>query len=79
MRAAALIIKEDKILLMHRKKEGREYWVFPGGSVEEGETPEEAVIREIMEELSLKAISEPELALSTAYNSKRKTVTLLNQ
>ena len=52
-RAAAIIVKNDEILLMHRFKDGREYFVFPGGSVEKGESIKEAVIREIKEELCL--------------------------
>jgi len=52
-RAVAVIIKDNKVALIHRKKEGRDYWVFPGGGVENGETPEEAVVREVQEELSL--------------------------
>lgn len=53
IRAVAVIIKDNKVALIHRKKEGRDYWVFPGGGVEDGEIPEEAVIREVQEELSL--------------------------
>lgn len=53
IRAVAVIVKNNKVALIHRKKEGKDYWVFPGGGVEEGETPEEAVIREVHEELSL--------------------------
>jgi len=49
-----VITRGKQILLMHRKKDGEEYWVFPGGKVEEGETPEETLTREIWEELSLK-------------------------
>lgn len=52
-RACAVIIKDDKILVFHRFKNGREYFAFPGGGVEEGETEEEAVKREIKEELNL--------------------------
>jgi ADP-ribose pyrophosphatase YjhB (NUDIX family) len=33
-RAAAVIIKDGKILLMRRVKNGREYFVFPGGGIE---------------------------------------------
>lgn len=61
IRAAGIILREGKIILIHRRKKGKEYWVFPGGGVEESETMEEAVIREIAEELSLKA-SNPRVA-----------------
>ncbi len=49
----AIIINNDKILLMHRRKNGEEYFVLPGGGIEEGETPEEAVKREVYEETGL--------------------------
>jgi ADP-ribose pyrophosphatase YjhB (NUDIX family) len=52
-RAAGIIIKEEKILLMHRQKPGRDYYVIPGGDIEENETPEIAVLREIKEETNL--------------------------
>jgi 8-oxo-dGTP pyrophosphatase MutT (NUDIX family) len=52
-RVSAIIIKEDKILLIHRFKNEKEYWVLPGGSIEKGETQEEALKREVQEELSL--------------------------
>jgi len=53
IRASAIIIWNNKILLIHRKKEGKEYWVFPGGGIEEGETGEETILREIEEETGL--------------------------
>ncbi|OQA03986.1 MAG: CTP pyrophosphohydrolase [bacterium ADurb.Bin400] len=52
-RAAALIVREGKILLMHRYWRGREYYVFPGGGVEKDETPEMAVVRELKEEFCI--------------------------
>lgn len=52
-RVAAVIIKDNKILLMRRIKEGQEYYVFPGGGIEENESAEDAIIREIKEELPL--------------------------
>lgn len=52
-RAVAIIIKNNEILLMHRFKNGQEYFVFPGGGVEKGESVKDAVIREIKEELGL--------------------------
>lgn len=56
-RSTAVIIKDGEVLLFHRFRDGREYWAFPGGSIEEGETPEEAVDREIFEELNLRIIN----------------------
>ena len=55
MRATAVIIKDGLILLIHRFMDNREYYVLPGGGVEEGETVEEAVIREVKEETSFDA------------------------
>lgn len=49
---AAVIIHENKIFATQRgygEFEGG--WEFPGGKVEPGETPQEALAREIMEEL----------------------------
>jgi len=52
-RAAAVIIKGGEILLMRRIKDRREYFVFPGGGVKENETVQQALVREIKEELDL--------------------------
>ena len=53
IRAVAVIVNNRKILLMHRINNGKEYHVFPGGGVENGETVEQAVLREVQEETSL--------------------------
>lgn len=50
-RVRALIIEEDKILLIKRVKANLSYFVIPGGGVEAGESNEEALIRECREEL----------------------------
>ncbi len=50
---AAIIRKGDKILATQRGYgEWKDWWEFPGGKIEPGETPEEALSREIREELS---------------------------
>jgi len=54
-RVAAIITKDNKILLMHRIKDGQEYFVFPGCGIKENESEEDAIIREIKEELLLDA------------------------
>lgn len=51
-RATAVVIKGDQVLLIHRKNEN-EYHVFPGGGVEKGENPEQAVLRELKEETTI--------------------------
>ncbi len=38
-------VEHRKVLLIHRIREDREYWVLPGGSVEHWESPEEACCR----------------------------------
>ena len=51
---AAIIKKEDKIFITRRSYgEFKDMWEFPGGKIEEGETKEEALVREIKEELEL--------------------------
>lgn len=49
---AAIIIKDNKIFATQRGYgEFKDGWEFPGGKVEQGEAPENAIVREIKEEL----------------------------
>lgn len=49
---AAIIINNNKVLLTQRGYgEYKDKWEFPGGKIEENETKEETIIREIKEEL----------------------------
>lgn len=50
-KVAAIIIKDKKILLVTNKEQAF-YWT-PGGKIEENETAEEALKRELMEELNI--------------------------
>ena len=52
-RVAILLRKDEKILLLHRKKHEREYYILPGGGVESNESIREAVSREAKEELGV--------------------------
>lgn len=53
--AAVIMNKYGKILITQRSKEDKQslMWEFPGGKIEDGETAEECLKREIMEELNL--------------------------
>lgn len=59
----AIIIKDEKILCAQRgnTKALASLWEFPGGKIEEGETPREAVERELVEELRI------EVAVAKTY------------
>jgi len=54
VRAQAVILdEENRILLVNHVKDGKEYFVLPGGGVEFGETAEESLLRELKEELDI--------------------------
>jgi len=50
VRVGALIIQDDSVLLVHHKKEDRDYWLLPGGGLETSESIEECIKRELLEE-----------------------------
>ena len=54
---AAVIVRDGKVFCVQRGEHIRDYislkWEFPGGKVEVGESREEALVREIREELSV--------------------------
>ena len=51
---AAVIRDKDRVLATARGYgDYKGFWKFPGGKIEEGETPEDALVREIKEELDI--------------------------
>ncbi|MFN8371995.1 MAG: NUDIX domain-containing protein [Anaerolineae bacterium] len=54
-RAAAVIVRDGFLLVVKRVRSHKRYFVLPGGGVEDGETIEEACVREVLEETGLTA------------------------
>ena len=54
----ALILRDSKLLICQRRHDDTHglQWEFPGGKVELGETPSEALVRELREELGIDAV-----------------------
>lgn len=52
-RSTAIVVRDNKVLMVQVKFDGRIFWQAPGGGVEEGESPEQAVLRELKEECNL--------------------------
>lgn len=59
--ARGIVLHDNKILLMHRIKQGKEYYVLCGGKVENNENAEQACTREILEETTLHVLPTQEL------------------
>lgn len=55
---AAIIVEGDKYLIARRKpgKHLAGYWEFPGGKIDEGESPEASLCREILEEFDVDCV-----------------------
>jgi len=65
--AAAALIDADNRVLIQKRPEGKSwagYWEFPGGKLEAGETPEQALIRELKEELAVTTVEKAFFPLS---------------
>jgi len=56
IRVAALIVKEDRILLAEHEKKGRTYYLLPGGGVDPGEAWGEAACRELWRAAGIKVL-----------------------
>lgn len=74
VRPCAILIENEKVLCIKCKYEDGEYFLFPGGGVEHGETIEEAAVREMFEETGL-IVEIKKLAYVNDWIKDRKTDT----
>ena len=72
IRAGIILIQDEKVALIERHRAGLDYYVFPGGGVDEGESPEQAAIREAMEELGIEVSIKQKIAeIQLGYKSRQ--------
>ena len=77
-----LINENDEVLISLRKNRSQynNFWEFPGGKVEEGETIDNALEREIKEELSIEISSDcvAPLTFAVDYHNTHQTILMLH-
>ena len=52
-RSGIILIENNQLALIERHRNGLHYFAFPGGGIDEGESPEQAAVREAEEELGV--------------------------
>ena len=73
---AAIIVRDGRIFATQRGYgEWKDWWEFPGGKIEHGETPEDALKREIREELATE-IEVDELLTTVEYDYPKFHLTM---
>jgi 8-oxo-dGTP pyrophosphatase MutT (NUDIX family) len=78
-RAGVVLIQENKVALIERHRAGLDYYVFPGGGMDEGETPEQAAVREAMEELGIEVTIKQKVAEVQLASKSRQIYYLVDQ
>ncbi|HEX9389019.1 MAG TPA: NUDIX domain-containing protein [Anaerolineales bacterium] len=79
IRAGIVLIEDNKVALIERHRAGLDYFVFPGGGMDEGESPEQAAIREAMEELGIQVVIKQKVAEIQLGRKNRQVYFLVEQ
>jgi 8-oxo-dGTP diphosphatase len=76
---AGVLVRDRQLLIGQRMASDRHglKWEFPGGKVEQGETPKEALARELREELDVEAVIGAEIARYEQATRRRSPLLLL--
>ena len=79
IRAGIVLMQAGKVALIERHRAGLDYFVFPGGGVDEGETPEQAAVREAKEELGIEVAIKQKVAEILLGQRSRQLYFLVEQ
>lgn len=79
IRAGIVLVKENNVALIERHRSGLHYFTFPGGGVDEGESLEQAALREAQEELGIEVVIRRKLAEVQLGQKSRQIYFLVEQ
>lgn len=79
VRAGIVLIQNDKVALIERHRAGTDYFVFPGGGMDDEETPEQAAVREAMEELGIEVAIKQKISEIQLGQKSRQVYFLVEQ
>ena len=71
IRCRAIIIKDNRLLLIHRITDNSEFYAFPGGLLEKGEALDDCVVREVKEEFDI-TIKVSHLVYTFSWNGTKE-------
>lgn len=76
IRAGIVLIEDNKVVLIERYRAGLHYFTFPGGGVDEGESPQQAAVREAEEELGI-TVSIKQKVAEVQFGQKNRQIYFL--